>query len=267
MVRSLLQAGIVYTCFGIAQCWILSGPRALTPRSAAANIVNARQAWSGTRLRGHFHDGEWISSASDDDDAEQAGSSIAFSSDWLQAELTLKSSPKFPNPDLLPHQVATICCRSLQWIDYPAVDAGLRRCYRFFTPECRRLVTGRQYSSAADDSLEQFCHNASLSPALQPFMGATRLDVGDVTLTPAHPPARGALASVPIVIHGAPVLSVQHASGMARSGVASSPPTTHTVMRLEEQRRPPLQACWMVREIMDVRHAFAGDMGNSHVGE
>jgi hypothetical protein len=260
MVRSLLQAGIGYTCFGIAQCWILSGPRALTSKSAAANIVNARQAWSG------FHDGEWISSASDDDDDEQAGSSISFSSDWLEAELTLKSSPKFPNPDLLPHQVATICCRSLQWIDYPAVDAGLRRCYRFFTPECRRLVTGRQYSSAADDSLEQFCQYASLSPALQPFMGATRVEVGDVTLTPAQPPMRGALASFPIVIHGAPVLSILHASGMIRGGVASSPPTTHMVMRLEEQRRPPHQACWMVREIMDVRHAFAGDMGNAHVG-
>lgn len=282
MSRPLLQAGIACTYFGIVNCWISSGPRALSP-SAANLVVKARQAgippaapsicygWSGNRLRGAYLDGEWFFSTMDDNDDEAGVSEdeislTTLSSDWLEAELTLRSSPNDPYPDLLPRQVATICCRSLQWVDYPAVDAGLRRCYRFFTPECRKLVTGRQYSSAAEDSLEQFCQYAALSPALQPFMGATRLDVGDVTLTPAQPPVRGALASFTIVIHGALVLSVQYASGMARGGVASSPPTTHMVMRLEKQRRPPHQACWMVREIMDVRHAFAGDMGNAHVG-
>jgi hypothetical protein len=49
---------------------------------------------------------------------------------------------------------------------------------------------------------------------------------------------------------------------MERNGVAEQPPVTHMVLRVEEQRRPPDQGCWLVREVLDVRHAFAGDMGN-----
>ena len=98
-------------------------------------------------------------------------------------------------------------------------------------------------------------------------MGARRVDIGmeDATYTPAQPPFRGALTSIPVTIHGAAILSLQHASGMERNGVAE-PPVTQMVIRLEEQRRPPLQGCWLVREVLDVRYAFAGDMGNAHVG-
>ena len=113
--------------------------------------------------------------------------------------------------------------------------------------------------------MERFCEYGVLAPALQPFMGAYRIDIGNMTYTAAQPPLRGALASFPVVIQGAPVLSLQHPSGMNRTGVAE-PPTTHVVMRLEQQRRPPNQGCWLVREILDVQHAFAGDMGNVHVG-
>jgi hypothetical protein len=94
-------------------------------------------------------------------------------------------------------------------------------------------------------------------------MGAFRIDLGNSTLTPARPPTRGALASFPIIIQGAPVLALQHPSGMNRTGVVAEPPEIRMVMRLEKQRRPPLQECWLVREVLDIRHAFAGDMGNA----
>lgn len=74
------------------------------------------------------------------------------------------------------------------------------------------------------DSVERFCQYGLLSPALQPFMGASRITVGNATMTPARPPTRGALASFPIVIQGAPVLALQYASGMNRTGVAEQPP-------------------------------------------
>jgi hypothetical protein len=182
-------------------------------------------------------------------------------SDWIQAELTLATAPTDPHPDLEAMNVATLVCRSLQFVDYPTPNAGLERCFPFFTHDCRALVTARQGAK----TIERFVDYGLLAPALQPFMGATRVDLGDATVTEAKAPLRGALASYPIVIEGASILSLQHPSGLGRSGVAA-PPITNMVLRLEQQRRPPHQGCWMVREILDVRHAFAGDMGNAGVG-
>lgn len=206
-------------------------------------------------------------------------SSSSSVSDWMEAELTLLRATAAattdpvagPHPDLTAEQVAVLCMRSLQFVDHPTPNAGLQRCYPFFTPECRKLVTARQ----GGQSVERFCQYGMLSPALQPFMGAVRIDLDwdRSTVTPAQPPHRGALASVPVEIHGATVLAEWHGSGMERrrndgdgNSAMGQPPITHMVMRLEQQRRPPYQGCWMIREILDVRHAFAGDMGNAHVG-
>lgn len=106
----------------------------------------------------------------------------------------------------------------------------------------------------------------ALSPALQPFMGATRIEVGEeATFTPGSQ-TRGDLISFPVTIHGSAVLSFQHSSGFIKDGVSDSPPVTNMVVRLEKNRRPPMQDCWLVMEVLDVRYAFAGDMGNAHVG-
>ncbi|CAB9501021.1 expressed unknown protein [Seminavis robusta] len=182
--------------------------------------------------------------------------------DWWQAELTLLNAPTEPSPDLSAEAVAVTCIRSLQWVDYPTPLQGLRRCFPFLTYGCREVATARR----GGKTLESFVEFGLYSPALQPFIGAAQVCIGDCTYTPAKAPLRGALASFPVQIHGAPVLAVQHLSGMERSGIAPEPPVTHMVIRLEQQRRPPNQHCWLVTEIMDVRHAFAGDMGNAHVG-
>lgn len=123
-------------------------------------------------------------------------------------------------------------------------------------------MTARQGGGSTD----LFCRYGLLSPALQPFYGATRVEIGNATYTPAQLPLRGALASFPVVIHGAPLSALQHPSGMERQGVSSTPVTHYMVLRLEQQRRPPQQGCWLVREVLDVRHAFAGDLGNAGVG-
>merc|ERR1719491_568389 len=99
-------------------------------------------------------------------------------------------------------------------------------------------------------------------------MGARRVDVGgvrDITITPGTA-TRGDLASVPITIYGSDVLKFQHHSGFIKDTVGREPPVQRMVMRLEKARRPPMCGCWLVREIMDVRHVFAGDMGNAGVG-
>uniref|UniRef100_A0A7S1Z2H3 Tim44-like domain-containing protein n=1 Tax=Trieres chinensis TaxID=1514140 RepID=A0A7S1Z2H3_TRICV len=179
----------------------------------------------------------------------------------MEAELTLRNFPSKPDPSISPELVAVSCCRSLQFVDHPSPDDGLRRIFPFFTWECRKAVTARR----GGDVLERFVEHGSLSPALQPFMGATRIEVGEGTLTPKTQ-TRGDLVSFPVKVHGAAVLAFQHSSGLIRDRVGEEPPITDMVMRLEQQRRPPMQGCWLVREVLDVRHAFAGDMGNAHVG-
>ena len=211
-------------------------------------------------------DEEDLDDDDDDDDDDEIPSSSLFNDDWLEAEFTLVNNdvPSIPSPELDAMTVANLICRSLQWVDYPTSLAGLERCYEFFTPSFREFVTARQ----GGKSMERFVQFGVLAPALQPFMGASRVNVklDEVTKIDAKPPLRGALCTIPIEIHGAPVLTLQHPSGMHRTGIATSPPLTKMVLRLEQQRRPPYQGCWMVREILDVRHAFAGDMGNAHIG-
>lgn len=200
------------------------------------------------------------------DDDEETNYSYAFveanSRDWCNSELALLNAPSFPDPDLDAESVALNCIRSLQWVDNPTPNAGLKRCYNFLTYGCREAVTGRRGGKSIDKFIEHGIH----APALQPFMGASRVELGMGTFTPAKAPTRGALASFPVQIVGAPVLALQYPSGMLRSGVAQEPPTTDMVIRLEKQRRPPDLDCWLICEILDVRHAFAGDMGNAHVG-
>lgn len=182
----------------------------------------------------------WLKQASEpSSDTTANENNMPEESDWLTAEFTLLNMPTEPSPELTAEAVAISCARSLQWVDYPAPNDGLARIFPFMTWECRKVVTARQ----GGDTVERFCEYGLLSPALQLFMGAYRIDLGNVTLTPARPPTRGALASFPILIQGAPVLALQHPSGMNRTGIATEPPETRMVMRLEKQRRPPLQDC------------------------
>ena len=206
----------------------------------------------------------------EDEDAsvdESSNKSYAFieanSRDWCNSEFALLNAPSFPDPDLEADSVALHCIRSLQWVDNPTPNAGLKRCYNFLTYGCREAVTGRR---GGGKSLDKFIEHRIYAPALQPFMGASRVELGLGTYIPAKAPTRGALVSFPVQIFGAPVLALQYPSGLLRSGIAQEPPTTDMVIRLEQQRRPPYLDCWLIYEILDVRHAFAGDMGNAHVG-
>lgn len=239
----------------------------------ALNTMGASSFLAGTRISKrkapcHFvsADEHAFSSFEFVDDEGESDNSYAFieasSRDWCNSELALLNAPSFPDPDLDAETVALNCIRSLQWVDNPTPNAGLKRCYNFLTYGCRAAVTGRR----GGKSIEKFIQHGIYAPALQPFMGASRVELGMGTYTPAKAPTRGALVSFPVQIFGAPVLALQHPSGMLRSGVAQEPPVTDFVIRLEQQRRPPDLGCWLIYEILDVRHAFAGDMGNAHVG-
>ena len=229
-------------------CW--SDPSRRVVRRATCfhrKSIHAEHASTGPR-----------SYPNDDEDSHEPSNN----SDWMQAELFLRTCPDEPDPSWSPELVARTVMRSLQWVDHPYKGAGLERCFDFLTYECRKAVTGRH----GGDCVERFVQYGTLSPALQPFMGAASVELvvsaSSNMITPAQPPFRGALISFPVRIIGAPILQLQYPSGLLRSGIAAQAPTVNMVLRLEQQRRPPLQDCWLVREVLDVRYAFAGDMGN-----
>lgn len=239
-------------------------------RTAHSFIIYAGQASArinGDGLRANFFPLTRIQYMNHDDSNDYEPSShgeaaASDGNDWMVAELTLRNSPTQPSPDLEPEQVLSTCLRSLQFVDHPHPSAGLERVFPFFTWECRKVVTARM----GGDTVERFAEHGALAPALLPFMGATRIVVGEGTVTRSAGPARGDMISFPVKVHGSMALSFRHPSGMMKDGVSLTPPVTDMVLRLERNRRPPLQDCWLVREVLDVRYAFQGDMGNIHVG-
>ena len=171
--------------------------------------------------------------------------------DWLQAELTLQKFPSQPSPDIEPLDVLRFIIRSLQFVDHPTPSSGLERIFQYIKWECRKIITARK----GGDTIERFMKYGLLAPALQPFMGATRIQIGEGT-TIAGSQTRGDILSFPITIHGSQVSSFQHSSGMIKDTISSKPPVTNMIVRLEKNRRPPLQHCWLVREVVDVKYVM-----------
>jgi len=185
-----------------------------------------------------------------------AANNNAANHDWLEAELAVHPSnfPSRPAPDLQPDHVALSCLRSLQLVDHPHPGAGLDRIFPFLTWQCRSAVTGQ---GVADDTAAKFRVRGALSPILQVFMGATRIDLGQSTKTPGTA-TRGDIVSYPVRVRGATVHAFQHRSGIIRQGIRAEPPVTNMIVRLERSRRPPNDGCWMIKDIVDVRFAKGG---------
>lgn len=182
------------------------------------------------------------------------------SPDWLDAELTVLNFPSSPSPTLSAEHVAISCLRSLQLVDHPLPLAGLDRIYPFLTWQCRDAVVSSRTATPIE-----FRKRAALSPVLQPFMGATKIQLGKRTMSPGTA-TRGDIVSYPVVVHGAKVSAFQHKSGLIRDRVAAGPPRVDMVIRLEKARRPPLAGCWLVRDIVDIRFAKGGQGWSRHEG-
>lgn len=188
----------------------------------------------------------------------------AQSTDWLEAELTLRKKfpPNGPSPELSPSQVATTCLRSLQFVDYPSESAGFTRVFPFMTWQCLRAVTCKDRVDC-----ESFAQFATLSPLLQPLFGATRIELHEQDCTIiAATKTRGEMRSFSVTVHGAQVLQLQHQSGMMKSGVAAEPPQTSLVIRMEQARRPPLTDCWLITDIVNTNYAKGGLGWSRHEG-
>ena len=186
------------------------------------------------------------------------------SDDWLEAELSIHPSqfPARPSADLTSEKVALSCLRSLQLVDNPSPGAGLDRIFPHLTWQCRSAVTSR---GGIDDTPSKFRERAILSPILQVFMGCSRIELGQPTLSPGTT-CRGDIVSYPVGVQGAPVHAFQHKSGMLRDGISAEPPVTDMIIRLERNRRPPYQGCFMIKDIADVNFAKGGIGWARHEG-
>jgi len=167
--------------------------------------------------------------------------------------------PMRPSPSLSADDVCSACTDGLQQPDEPTLDAGYERLFYFMTYACRKAVTARQGA----ESLANFTKYAELSPAVQPFVRAASMRRSEATII-AGTVHRGEMATVAVDV--AIDAGFRHPSGFERQGDSDDgPEILRFGVRLQKERRPPLQGCWLITEILDARYASAGDMGNDSI--
>lgn len=160
--------------------------------------------------------------------------------DWATGEFAARCAPMEPSADLSPETVASATLRGLQFVDVPHENAGLERAYNFMTPPCRAAV-----AQTEDRELERFVARGLLSPSLQPFVGCSRIDFGELTRIEGTA-TRGAMASVSARVVASPLAATRHPSGIPKRDAAL--PEHAFVVRLQQDRRT---ATWRVTALID----------------
>ena len=185
----------------------------------------------------------------------RAPSALACASDRLAA----LSLPSEPDPKLEPDGVVRAICRGLQHNDTPNPNAGLSRLFNFATYECRAALTARK----GKETEARFVRYAD-SPALIALLGCDSFELTQPPTVIPGTQTRGALATQIVLVREA--RGFRYKSGHERP--AEQVGTLHEenyLFTLEQQRRPPLAGCWMVKELLPMRHhmMFAGDSGGT----
>ena len=186
-------------------------------------------------------------------------------------ELLALSLPGGPSIELKPEDVVLACCRGLQHPDVPTTNRGLERLFHFTTYECRASLTGRRGSSGGngceadcaahlDNFVREGADSLSVARSLFPLIHCPAFSVGEPTRIAATQ-TRGAMASMVVAVRAAEAF--RHPSGYAKGEqaadslyAASSTDTEGNELvrfTLQQERRPPLQDCWLVKEILPAR--------------
>ena len=173
--------------------------------------------------------------------------------DWATAELSARCAPMAPSADLAPEQVLAGVFRGLQFVDVPSENAGLVRAYRFLELSARVAVAGvgRQVENRGEAT---FVARGHLSPLLQPFIGAARIDFEPLTRI-AGTQTRGEIATATARVTASPLTATRHPSGIPRAvALDDGALPVHTFsLRLQKQRRPPLSGAWLVTDVARFR--------------
>ena len=186
-------------------------------------------------------------------------------------ELLALSLPGGPSVELKPEDVVRACCRGLQHPDVPTTNRGLERLFHFTTYECRASLTGRRGSSGGngceadcaahlDNFVREGADSLSVARSLFPLIRCPAFSVGEPTRIAATQ-TRGAIASMVVAVRAAEAF--RHPSGYAKGeqaadslyAASSTDMEGNELVRftLQQERRLPLQDCWLVKEILPAR--------------
>lgn len=166
--------------------------------------------------------------------------------------LKMMQLPARPHASLSTRDVVTTLCFSLQHNHVPQPDAGLRRLWEFCTFEAKSALTARRGAR----TMERFMKYAT-SPAFAKLVNARSFEILEETLI-AGTPTRGDMASIIVAV-----------DDWESDGVADEYGEHEDARRfrwlLQQERRPPLEGCWLVREVisLDEQYLFNGDTGST----
>lgn len=182
-----------------------------------------------------------------------------------------------PTAELSATDVVRVVCEGLMNNDDPKPDAGLERLYHFMNPRGRLAFAPTPPKSGLQGgvTLEYFLEKAgNVALGALIFCASVEL-VGEVQLTPSSR-TRGALATQLIEVGNSPLVDDSDAVAALRSLVSApddflgsvitavregrelpeAPPSTLIKRRfwvqLEQERRPPLQDCWLIKEMLSL---------------
>ena len=182
--------------------------------------------------------------------------------------------PMEPSPELSPAQVVYMVCLGLE--QGGRSDEGLERLFNFITPACRVSIAppvaikGRQGGVELDHFLAEAEH-----PAIAALTTCDKFElIDEPTISPGSI-ARGRLAQQMVHVWVDPLRDGGHANPeralkalldgpddhlialmQAKKKGTPPPPTPLKMLRreqfvisLDEQRRPPQQGCWLIKEL------------------
>ena len=182
--------------------------------------------------------------------------------------------PMEPSPDLGPAQVVNLVCLGLQ--QSGASDEGLERLFNFLTPAGRVAVApppampGRQGGVERAGVVAEADHPTSAALAV-----CEKFELIDEPVISPGSIARGRIAQQMVHVWGDPLRDGGRANPEgalkalldapdkhlialleAKGRGTPPPPTPLSMLRLErfvvsldEQRRPPVQGCWLIKEL------------------
>jgi len=175
------------------------------------------------------------------------------------------SLPSKPSPDLRPGDVCLAICRGLQHVDVPTPGYGFERLFHFSTYECRAALTARR----GKENIENFMRECTQRPtqALYPLLRCAAFTIDEPTVI-AGTATRGALATVVVALHTAP--GFRFPSGFERlrddgvqrtrdDGERTRDEDELVRFTFQQERRPPMEGCWLLKELLPQRLQQLGD--------
>ena len=186
--------------------------------------------------------------------------------------------PDHPTPELDAIQTVHVLCEGLKCNDWPKADAGVVRLYNYMTGMARVALAPPPPKAGMQGGVEldYFVENAA-SPALGALIFCTSYAlIGECRITPGST-ARGDLAYQLIEVGnsplednsdeasglraliGAPDAFLEEVLSAVREGreMPKAPVDVAVKQRfwvaLEQQRRPPLAGCWLLKEMLPLK--------------